>query len=900
MGLTKQYLAHRAAGKFNIIASGRSNVVFVNVNKTDGRYVAVGAAENTYVWDVRLGEKTIEIDHEKNEVTTLRPSPDKLHIAVGYSNGSIEIFNLLNRNSICLFTGHRNAVNVLRYDKLGMLLLSGGNDNDIVVYDVVDQLGKCRLTGHTAPVTDACFYEPMNDVVITSSKDTQIKFWDIETQYCFMTIVDHRSDVWALSLVRDSQYLVTGSGDSALNIYKISENEKATEENRDNDEDTDNSPLKCKLVGTIQRAGRGRTVNLVADPTGRVIGCHGTDDMIELFYFCTDDEATARLTKRLKKLSVENKSNLSGLSLTDEVKRLAGIKTQCKVKSIDLLMGVKNELRVVSTHANNSMKMFSLNIMEKKAEAMLLKSLTHHGHQSEVRSLSFSSDGMTIASASGDSLKVWNRQTLACIRTIEHNGYVLCSCFVPDDRHVLLGLKTGFLLIVDIITGDILEEIPAHTSELWSICLTPDSKGCVTGGGDATVKVWSFELVEDESTGDKSNVLSLLHKNTLKLEETVLCVKISPNNKFIAVGLLDSTVKIFFLDSFKFYLSLYGHKLPVLCLDISSDSSIIATGSADRNVKIWGMDFGDCHRSLFAHDDSVMALQFIPNTHMFWTCGKDGKIKQWDGDIFEKIITLPGHIGEAYHLAVDSSGHNLVTCGSDRVIRLFERTDEMIVLRDVQEDEREEIENRTLATGEDTTVPGLPNLKLPSKKTVGAERATESILECLEVSEEFDSGDSTDPPPLMKAYGTTNTIDYLIKTLTLVRASDLEESMLLLPFESVCKILSKMPELIEQRPDQTELLSKIVLFLFRIHQRPIVANQTLLPITQKIITTLQANVIELRDMIGLNYHGLQLLKRDIEAKEGVELFRDATKTKKIKEKKHKQRQLTKRLNIQMS
>ncbi len=53
MGLTKQYLAHRAAGKFNIIASGRSNVVFVTANKTDGRYVAVGAAENTFVWDVR-------------------------------------------------------------------------------------------------------------------------------------------------------------------------------------------------------------------------------------------------------------------------------------------------------------------------------------------------------------------------------------------------------------------------------------------------------------------------------------------------------------------------------------------------------------------------------------------------------------------------------------------------------------------------------------------------------------------------------------------------------------------------------------------------------------------------------------------------------------------------------
>ena len=93
-------------------------------------------------------------------------------------------------------------------------------------------------------------------------------------------------------------------------------------------------------------------------------------------------------------------------------------------------------------------------------------------------------------------------------------------------------------------------------------------------------------------------------------------------------------------DYLQFFLSLYGHKLPVLSMDISSDSSLIATGSADRNVKIWGLDFGDCHRSLFAHDDSVTGLQFVPQTHYFFTCGKDGKVKQWDADSFDKIITL--------------------------------------------------------------------------------------------------------------------------------------------------------------------------------------------------------------------------------------------------------------------
>lgn len=57
------------------------------------------------------------------------------------------------------------------------------------------------------------------------------------------------------------------------------------------------------------------------------------------------------------------------------------------------------------------------------------------------------------------------------------------------------------------------------------------------------------------------------------------------------------------MDSLKFFLTLYGHKLPVLCMDISSDGDLIVTGSADKNLKIWGLDFGDCHKSLFAHAD---------------------------------------------------------------------------------------------------------------------------------------------------------------------------------------------------------------------------------------------------------------------------------------------------------
>lgn len=622
-------------------------------------------------------------------------------LAVGYSDGNILVFNLKTKAIESTFTPHKSAISSLQFDNDGIKILSGSLDNDLVISDLVDQVGKCRLSGHVGPITACHFIEKFKDIVVSSSKDRTIKFWNIETQFCFKTIVDNHTEVWGLSLMRNDNFLITGSKETSLRVYRLDENKSQ------NDEDS-LSPLSCNFVGTIQRTGRGRTANLISDKQAQILACTGTDDEIEIFYFFTPEESMKRLAKRLKKMSVNNDDRASSkeLSLTDEIKKIGSIKTKEKIKSIDLVMGATGELRVGIVFGNNLLRLYSFNTV-KKSDAILLRSIAQQGHHAECRSVCFSSDNLAIASGGGDSLKLWNRSSVACLRTVD-TEYILTSCFVPGDRHVLLGTKNGNLLIVDIVVGEIIETIKAHDKELWSVSLAPNLRSCVTGGGDSTVKFWSFELINDPNN-EGNKVLSLIHKNTLELEENVLMAKISPDNKYIVVALLDSTVKILFLDSFKFFLSLYGHKLPVLCFDICYDSTIIATGSADRNVKIWGMDFGDVHRSLFAHDDSVMALQFIPKTHMFFTCGKDGKIKQWDGDTFTKILTLPGHhIGEAYSLCVSPNGRYLVTCGSDRAIRMFEKSDEVLVLQDAEEEEREEAENRELATGEDSTVAGLP------------------------------------------------------------------------------------------------------------------------------------------------------------------------------------------------
>lgn len=45
--------------------------------------------------------------------------------------------------------------------------------------------------------------------------------------------------------------------------------------------------------------------------------------------------------------------------------------------------------------------------------------------------------------------------------------------------------------------------------------------------------------------------LSVKHVRVLQLDEDVLCVRYSPNQKLLAVSLLDCTVKVFYVDTLK-------------------------------------------------------------------------------------------------------------------------------------------------------------------------------------------------------------------------------------------------------------------------------------------------------------------------------------------------------------
>ena len=105
----------------------------------------------------------------------------------------------------------------------------------------------------------------------------------------------------------------------------------------------------------------------------------------------------------------------------------------------------------------------------------LVYTIATPGHRTDVRTLSFSSDSTAFVSASGDSLKVWNRMSMSCIRSFACD-YALTSLFLSDDNHVLIGTKSGKIQLFNINAANMMENVIAHEEEsaVWSMALIPD------------------------------------------------------------------------------------------------------------------------------------------------------------------------------------------------------------------------------------------------------------------------------------------------------------------------------------------------------------------------------------------------------------------------------------------
>ena len=195
-------------------------------------------------------------------------------------------------------------------------------------------------------------------------------------------------------------------------------------------------------------------------------------------------------------------------------------------------------------------------------------------------------------------------------------GWRACFCIVPfnDEPMVLtcwgdavaVGLDSGCIIILNVITGIQMAILSAHTRLVRSLVFSPDGTSLVSGSADGTIKLW------DMQTG--------------------------------------GVVKTF-----------QGHTHQVCSVSISTDCTTIASGSYDKTIRLWNIQTGECHH-IIKQQNSEICVHFSPLDPKLLISSSGGRICQWDIDS-QRIVSE----SDGSHIAFSLDGTQLVVCNKSVV-----------------------------------------------------------------------------------------------------------------------------------------------------------------------------------------------------------------------------------------
>ncbi|CAI7677603.1 hypothetical protein N7533_006619 [Penicillium manginii] len=926
--MVKSYFKFEHSNTFGLVASATSNAIWAKdeqiggaVRQTGAGRAIVGASEEVLCWDVKKGELLGRWRDSacRAQVTVVTQSKtDEDIFAVGYDDGSIRIWDSRTGSIIISFNGHKSAITKLAFDNVGVRLASGSRDTDIILWDLISETGLFKLRGHTDQITSLHFLFPSPELLsasgmsdhagflLTTGKDALIKVWDLASQHCIEThIAQSNGECWSLGLSPDQGGCITAGNDGELKVWSIDE-AAMIEISKENVSAEGRRILTDQ--GTFYRHGKDRTIGISFHPRLDYVGFHGSEKAVEIWRIRSQTEvqkSMARKQKRRKEKEAqregeekeadaekEKAKDSASPPITEVFVSHVIVRTGGKVRSFDWMTNKSSGLNLLAATTNNQLEAYNVVPANKKNKDEEESAYTRNlavdipGHRTDIRSIALSSDDRMLASASNGSLKIWNVRTETCLRTLEC-GYALCSAFLPGDKIVVVGNKNGELEVFDIASSTLLDTIKAHDGPVWSLHVHPDGKSMVSGSADKTAKFWEFKVVQEEIPGTKRTTprLKLMHTRTLKVSDDILSLRFSPDARLLAVSLLDNTVKVFFVDSLKLFLNLYGHKLPVLSMDISYDSKMIVTCSADKTARLWGLDFGDCHKALLAHEDSVMSVAFVPhnkdgNGHNFFSASKDKMIKYWDGDKFENIQKLSGHHGEIWALAMSRSGDFIVSASHDKSIRIWQQTDEPLFLEEEREKEMEEQYDNTLTASLDQDEDGEDGEKAEavdaSKQTTGTLMAGEKIMEALDLGIEDlavvedwrrvkAANPNAAPPdrnPLYIALNNVSAEQHVLNTVQKIPAAALQDALLVLPFSKLESLFTFL-NIWAEREWNVSLTCRVLFFMLKTHHRQIVSSKIMRPMLDSIRAALRRVLSRQKDEMGFNLSALQFIGNQI-------------------------------------
>ena len=251
-----------------------------------------------------------------------------------------------------------------------------------------------------------------------------------------------------------------------------------------------------------------------------------------------------------------------------------------------------------------------------------------------------------------------------------HTDFVSSVAFSPDGRMLASGSWDNTIRLWDPHTQQPGLILKGHTNNVTSVAFSANGVMLMSGSWDKTVRFWNPHI-------GKFITSTFSSRRSDETFTSVVYADAAGDNYISASGSTDNLVSLwsgYGVTSRASYHRLSGHTHDVSSVAFSADERTLASGSHDHTVKLWYVETQKLRATLKGHTDFVSTVAFSPHGRMLASGSWDNTIRLWDVATGKSITTLSGHTDRVLVVAFSPNGRTLASGSDDQTIRLWDVT----------------------------------------------------------------------------------------------------------------------------------------------------------------------------------------------------------------------------------